>query len=148
MSQLLLKLQSDMKEFLKAGDRPRLDVVRMLLAEIKNAQVNQPGGRDREWSDTEITSIVAAYHKNLVKTVTEFPPDRQQKLKDEIVIVEAYLPKQMSALELKSFVLAELRGTPERNFGLLMKLIQPKLTGRADGKSISEAIKAGITELG
>lgn len=145
---LLSTLQSDMKEFMKTGNKARLEVVRMLLAEIKNAQVNQPGGRDREWSDAEITAIVAAYHKNLVKTVAEFPPDRQQKLKDEIAIVEVYLPKQMSPSELKEFVLGELRATSERNFGLLMKIIQPKLTGRADGKSISEAIKAGIAELG
>jgi hypothetical protein len=137
-----------MKEFLKAGDRARLEVVRMLLAEIKNAQVNQPGGREREWSDAELTAIVAAYHKNLVKTVAEYPADRQQKLKDEIEIVEAYLPKQMTATEIKEFVLGELRSTSERNFGLLMKTIQPKLTGRADGKSISEAIKTALTELG
>jgi uncharacterized protein YqeY len=145
---VLTKLQSDMKEFLKAGDRARLEVVRMLLAEIKNAQVNQPGGREREWSDAELTAIVAAYHKNLVKTVAEYPADRQQKLKDEIEIVEAYLPKQMTATEIKEFVLGELRSTSERNFGLLMKTIQPKLTGRADGKSISEAIKTALTELG
>jgi uncharacterized protein YqeY len=145
---VLAKLQSDMKEFMKSGDKARLEVVRMLLAEIKNAQVNQPGGRDREWLDSELTPIVAAYHKNLVKTVSEFPPERQQKLKDEIAIVEHYLPKQLSATEIKEFVLNELRATSERNFGILMKTIQPKLTGRADGKSISEAIKAGITELG
>ncbi len=145
---VLAKLQSDMKEFMKTGNKARLEVVRMLLAEIKNAQVNQPGGRDREWSDAELTAIVASYHKNLVKTMAEYPADRQQKLKDEIVIVEDYLPKQMTPAEIKEFVLGELRNPSERNFGLLMKAIQPKLTGRADGKTISESIKAALTELG
>jgi uncharacterized protein YqeY len=148
MSQLLARLQTEMKETLKAGEKARLEVIRMLLAEIKNAQVNQPGGRDREWSDAEITAIIAAYHKALVKNMAEFPADRQEKIKGEIAIVEAYLPKQMAPTEIKEFVLGELRQTSERNFGLLMKIIQPKLIGRVDGKSLSEAIKTALTEIG
>lgn len=148
MSQLLTRLQNDMKTSLKAGEKFRLDVIRMLLSDIKNAQVNQPGGRDREWSDAEITSIVSAYHKNLVKNMAEFPPDRQQKIREEIAVVENYLPKQMTPAELKDFVIGELRQNSERNFGLLMKFLQPKLSGRTDGKSLSDAIKAAISEIG
>ena len=148
MSQLLIRLQTEMKESLKAGQKFRLDVIRMLLSEIKNAQVNQPGGRDREWSDAEITPLIAAYHKNLIKNMAEFPADRQEKIKQEIAVVENYLPKQITPEELKEFVVGELRQTPERNFGLLMKSLQPKLTGRTDGKSLSDAIKAAIAEIG
>jgi uncharacterized protein YqeY len=148
MSETLARLQSEMKECMKSGNKERLSVVRMLLNEVKNAQVNQPGGRDRLWSEAEIVALVASYHKNLVKTVAEFPVDRQEPLKKEIAIVEDFLPRQMTLDEVKSFIKQELAQTTERNFGLLMKAMQPKLAGRADGKSISEALKASLSELG
>lgn len=148
MSQTWNQLQSDMKECMKAGNKDRLEVIRMLISEIKNVKVNTPGGRDKEWSDAEILSIVAGYHKNLVKTMAEYPADRQEKIKSELKIVETYLPKQLSKNEIKEFIITELRATSERNFGALMKTIQPKLTGKADGKSVSEALKAALAEIG
>lgn len=141
MINLLTKLQDEMKVCLKSGQKERLSVVRMLLSEIKNVQVNTPGGREREWSDTEIIGIISGYHKMLVKTCAEFPIDRQEALKKEIVIVEEFLPQQLTLADINLQIQRELENTAERNFGALMKLFQAKFAGKTDGKTISEALK-------
>jgi uncharacterized protein len=141
------RLMNDMKEAMKARNSERLVVIRMLITEIKNAEINDAQNQGRERTEPEAIALVAAYHKNLVKTLAEFPPDRQTALKAELKIVEEYLPAQLSPEQVKSEILSALNNTSERNFGVLMKTLQPHFSGRAEGRLISETLKALLAQL-
>jgi uncharacterized protein len=139
-------LTAAMKTALQQGEKEKLAVVRMLFTEIRNAEINDPTQPGRMRTEEEAVALVAAYHKNLSKTLAEYPPDRQEPLRKELAIVEQFLPKRLSAPELEQEIAASLKETSERNFGLLMKSLSPKFNGRADGKLISETLKALLSK--
>ncbi len=97
---LLARLQEDMKSAMKAGQKDRLSVIRMLLSEVKNIdlQANKP---------TE-EQAVAAYGKKLRKSLEEYEKlgkgEEVSKLRSELQIVEAYLPKKATAEETEKLV--------------------------------------------
>lgn len=135
-------LTSGMKEAMKAGEKERLGVIRMLLTEVKNAEINDLKEPGRERTEEEVVAAVAAYHKNLAKTVAEYPEGRRAPLEREMAIVETFLPRRLGADELRAEIAALLAATPERNFGALMKIATPRFAGRADGRAVSETLKA------
>ncbi len=141
------KLQADIKEALKAGQKEKLGVLRLLFTEVRNAEINdlQTPGRDR--TEAEAIAVLQAYQKSMIKTLAEYPLDRQAPLKFEIAILAEYLPKQMSLSEVQAEILVTLKTSTERNFGALMKIYQPQFAGRTDGKTVSEAIKAALTQI-
>lgn len=145
MSATKERLMSDMKSYMKSGDKARLAVVRMLLTEIKNAEINDAKEPGRVRSEEEAIALVNAYHKQMSKTLAEFPPEKQQPIRDELSIVEEYLPKRLSREELKQQVSNELAQTSERNFGLLMKTMQAKFGSQTDGKTLSEVLKESLS---
>src|SRR3954470_22392341 len=92
---LQTRLQEDMKAAMKSGQKDRLSVIRMLLSDVKNI--------DLDPKKPTAEQAVAAYAKKLRKSVEEFEkdgkPDEVTKLKSEIAVVEEYLPKKASAEE-------------------------------------------------
>ena len=115
---LLAKLQDDMKTAMKAGEKDRLGVIRMLISEVKNIDL-QPTRPTEE-------QAVAAYAKKLRKALEEFEkhgkPDDVAKLKSEIAIVDAYLPKKASPEETERLVDDFLAANPftEKQLGQAM----------------------------
>lgn len=142
------RLQEDLKTYMKNGDKVRLNIVRMLFTEVKNAEINDTKERGRARTEEETIAILSAYHKSLAKTVTEFPEAKQAEMKAELQIIEEYLPKRMSAEEVRAEVQKDLAGNSERNFGALMKHFQGKFGSQVDGKTLSEAIKESLKTLG
>ena len=112
------KLTEDMKTAMKAGQKERLGVIRMLLSDVKNIDLmpNKPTAEQ----------VVAAYGKKLAKSVEEYErinkPDEVAKLKAEIAIVEEYLPKKASAGDTEKLVDEFLAKNPftEKDFGRAM----------------------------
>ena len=141
-------LQTALKESLKQGNKDRLAVVRMLITDVRNAEINDPKQPGRERTEEETVALVAAYHKNLSKTLAEYPENRRDPLRAEMKLVEEFLPKQLSAPEIREAIDALLSGTPERNFGALMKVVQPHFAGRAEGRLVAEALKAALAAQG
>jgi len=90
---LLTRLQDDMKTALKAGQKDRLQVIRMVLSDVRNIDLNPAKPTEEQ--------VVAAYHKKLKKSIEEYEkigrPDEVTKLKSEVAIVEEYLPKKADA---------------------------------------------------
>lgn len=142
------RLMSEMKDCMKSGNKDRLNVVRMLITEVKNAEINDPQVPGRERTEEEVKALIIAYHKNLTKTLAEYPADRQAPLKAELAVVEEFMPRQLSADEVKAEIRAFLGTTPERAFGPLMKMVSPRFSGRADGRAVSDALKAALAEQG
>lgn len=141
MSETRTRLTDDMKQAMREGNKDLLGVVRMMLNEVKNAEINDPKEPGRARTESEVVQILAAYQKQLQKSLAEYPPDRQAPLKAELAIVERYLPQALSAVELESYIKDYLGKTSERTFGVLMKGLQSELVGRVDGKSLSETLK-------
>lgn len=138
------RLMEDMKTCMKTGDKNRLAVVRMLITEIKNAEINDSTSPGRPRTEDECLSIVSAYHKALTKTMAEYPPERQEALRAELKIVESFLPEQLDAAALELHIKKVLAATTERQFGPLMKQIQTELKGRVSGQVLSAALKAAL----
>jgi uncharacterized protein len=141
MSETRSRLTDDMKSAMKTGEKELLGVVRMLLNEIKNAEINDLKEPGRIRTESEVVQIIAAYQKQLTKSMAEYPADRQAPLKAELAIVERYLPQPLSGAELEQFVSEFIKNTDDKVFGSLMKKLQAELVGRVDGKSLSETIK-------
>jgi hypothetical protein len=97
---LLAKLQDDMKTALKAGEKERLGVIRMLLNEVKNIDLNPQKPTEEQ--------AVAAYAKKLRKGIEEYDklgkPEESAKLKSEMAIAESYLPKKATSEETERLV--------------------------------------------
>src|SRR5687768_7316576 len=115
---LQTRLTEDMKAALKAGQKDRLSVIRMLLSDVKNIDLmpNKPTAEQ----------VVAAYGKKLGKSVEEYEkinkPDEVAKLKAEIAIVEEYLPKKASAGDTEKLVddFLATNAFTEKDFGRAM----------------------------
>lgn len=141
MSATRTRLTDDMKSAMKAGDRELLGVIRMLLNEIKNAEINDLKEPGRIRTETEVIQIIAGYQKQLTKSLAEYPADRQAPLKAELAVVERYLPQPLVGSELEAFVAEFIQQSEDKAFGPLMKKLQSELIGRVDGKSLSETLK-------
>ena len=108
-SDLISRLQADMKTALKAGEKEKLGVIRMLLAEAKNADLQKPPSTPQK--------MVEAHYKRLKKSREEYEklgkPDEVAQLDREITVVEAYVPRQASAGDTANLVDAFLAEHPE-----------------------------------
>lgn len=140
---LLDSLQKDMVAAMKAKDKDRLGTVRMLKAAVTNEQINV--GHDLT-SDEEI-SVLSRELKQRKDSLEEFKAagrsEAVQKLEEEIKVVESYLPKQLSADEVKTVVeetIEQVQATSKADFGKVMGAVMPKLKGKADGKLVNSTV--------
>ncbi len=141
---LLEKLTQDIKEAMKSGNAGKVGVLRMLSSALKNRAIEK--GKDAVLTDEEAVQVLAREAKKRKESVEAFEkggrPDLAEKEKIELVLVEAYLPKQMSREEVVSAVEKVLSGLSDKsNQGLVMKTVMAELKGKADGKMISEIVK-------
>ncbi len=134
------RLTNDMKQAMRDKNKESLSVIRMLLSEIKYAQAKV--NLQTELSDAENQKIVAGYCKKLQKSLGDFPDGTDKdKLKNEIVIVEGYLPTKVSDAEVEALLKDFWQAGGERNLGAAMKHAMEKFEGRVDGRALSDLIK-------
>ena len=140
---LLPRLQEDMKAAMKAGQKDRLGVIRMLLSDVKNIDLDprKPTSED----------AVAAYAKKLRKSAEEYEKvgraDEVAKLKSEIAVVEEYLPKKASPQDTERLVDAFLAGksfTPQQ-VGQAMGAFMKAHGGQVDPGVANQVIKQRLT---
>ena len=140
---LLDSLQKDMVAAMKAKDKGRLATVRMLKAAVTNEQINV--GHDL--TPDEEVSVLSREWKQRKDSLEEFKAagrdEAVQKLEEEIKVVEGYLPKQLSADEVKAVVeetINQVGATSKADFGKVMGAVMPKLKGKADGKLVNSTV--------
>ncbi|MBS3947578.1 MAG: GatB/YqeY domain-containing protein [Dethiobacter sp.] len=140
---MLNTIQDDMKRSLKAGEKMRLSTLRMLLAALKNESIE----KRHELSEEEIFTVVQREIKLRRHASEEFKKgfrdDLVQEAEQEIIILESYLPRQLSDAELQALaqqVVTELKATP-RDFGKAMREIMLLIKGRADGKRVQDMLR-------
>ena len=136
---LLQRLQDDMKVAMKSGQKDRLTVIRMLLSEVKNIDLNPQKPTEEQ--------VVSAYAKKLRKSVEEYEklnkPDEVAKLKSEIEIVDSYLPKKASAEETEKLVDAFLaqNSFTEKQLGQAMGAFMKAHGGNVEAGVVNPLIK-------
>ncbi len=140
MSTLKDIISDQIKIAMKAQDKFRLSVLRMVLSDIKYAEVavrsEKDGGEDI------YLKAVEGYAKKLEKSLNDLPDaQKQADVRREIAVVQEFLPKKASREETLVAVEDVLAHVEERNFGALMKLVGEKLGGKGDSKIISGVLK-------
>ena len=144
------KLQNDLTEAMRARDEVRSSTIRMVLTAVKNEEVS--GKEARDLSDAEIITVLSREAKKRREAAEAFEQagaaDRAANEKAEGVIIAEYLPAQLSESEIKEMIaaaIAESGATGPQQMGQVMKLIQPKIAGRADGGIVSSLVKAALS---
>ena len=138
------QIVSDMKEAMKARDKVRLNTVRM----IKSALMNEKIKAGHDLTAEEELTVLSREKKQREESIDEFTKadrkDLADETKQELAIVESYLPKQMTEEELNQAVssaIAEVNAQGKSDFGKVMKVLMPKIKGKADGKAASNAVR-------
>ena len=144
------KLQNDLTEAMRARDEVRSSTIRMVLTAIKNEEVS--GKEARELSDAEVITVLSREAKKRREAAEAFEQagakDRADMEKAEGVVIAEYLPVQLSESEIREMInaaIAETGATGPQQMGLVMKSIQLKIAGRADGGIVSSLVKAALS---
>lgn len=142
------RIQEDMKAALRAQDKQRLGVVRLILAAIKQVEVDER----IEVDDARITQILNKMLKQRHDSITQYDQAKRDDLADqerlEVSIIQTYLPEPLSEAEvdrLLSEVITKVGATSIKDMGKVMAELKEKMQGRADMTQISAKIKERLT---
>ncbi|OQX85552.1 MAG: glutamyl-tRNA amidotransferase [Candidatus Latescibacteria bacterium 4484_7] len=140
MNKISKKINGDMKEAMKARDKERLSTLRMLLSELKNAEIAERG----ELSEEKEMQVLSSYARKLKESIAEFEKgdrdDLVAKEKKELEIVLSYLPKQLTEDEISAEVekvIAEVGAEGPGDVGSVMREMMKRFRGRVDGKVVN-----------
>ena len=143
---LVEKIESDFKEALKQRNEIKVSTLRMLKAAIKNKEIEK---RVKSLDEQDVVDTIQKQVKQRKDSMTEFEKakrmDLVEKEKKEALILEQYLPQQLSEQELTSIIREAINtsGAKTKNdMGRLMKELMPKVKGRADGKEVNRLVSS------
>ena len=142
------RLTEDLKLAMKARDQLRMDVIRMIKAAVLNKEVEMK----KDLDDAEMSRIMTTMIKQRKESVEQFEKGQRAELaakeRQEISIIEAYLPKAISPDELDRTVDAVIResgATSAKDMGAVMKAVMARLAGQpVDGKQISDLVRSKL----
>jgi uncharacterized protein len=145
---LKTRIQDDMKQAMKAGDKERLKVVRMLLAAIKQIEVD----KRTEVDDPGVLAVLEKMVKQRRDSISQFQAGNRQDLADielaEIAVLEKYLPTPLSDAEVDEMISAAIADTGAasvREMGKVMAHLKSSTQGRADMGVVSAKVKARLS---
>ena len=137
-----------MKAAMKAKEAPRLSAIRLLLAAVKQREVDER----KDLSDGEIASVIEKMIKQRRDSITQFQAANRKDLVDaetfELNLLSGYLPKQMTDAEVATEVSAAIAQAGAKgvaDMGKVMGVLKSKLTGRADLGKVSSMVKAKLS---
>ena len=148
MSQLKQLITNDMKLAMKAQDKPALKAIRMIIGAIKQKEID-----DRiELNDSQVLTVIQKMVKQRKDSITQFADAGRTDLvkveESELVIINNYMPKQLSDEEVEAAVtkaIADSGADSMKDMGKLMGIIKGQLDGKADMGAVSQLIKAKLS---
>ena len=145
------RVDSDLKEAMRAKDATKLNVLRMLKSALKYAAIAKSDA-EAELSDAEAVQVIRKQAKQRQDSIESFEKggraELAEKEKEELAILNTYLPQGMTPDELAKVVretIAELGATSKAQMGAVMKALQAKVGGRADGKTLSSEVQKQLS---
>jgi hypothetical protein len=147
-SDLKQRIMDDMKSCMRAGDKERLGTIRLALSAIKQQEVDSRSTLE----DADILVILDKMAKQRRESIEQFEKagrdDLASKEKDELKVIQTYLPSQLSDEEIASIIDEAIQTTGAqtmRDMGKIMGIIKPKMQGRADMSAVSALIKSRLS---
>lgn len=141
------RIDSDLKEAMRAKDTTKLGVLRMLKSALKYVAIEK-SGPEAELNDADAAQVLRKQAKQRQDSIESFDKGGRAELADkereELSILNAYLPQAMSADEVAKVVretIAELGAKSKAQMGAVMKALQAKVAGRVDGKTLSAEVQ-------
>lgn len=147
MSELKQRISDDMKTALKGGDKPRLATIRLILAALKQREIDERITLD----DAQVLHVLEKMLKQRRDSVAQYEAAKREDLagqeRYEIGVIEGYLPTQLTDAELDALVaqcVADAGAASPRDMGKVMALLKERATGRADMGALSQRVKAKL----
>jgi len=138
------QLQQDLKTAMRQSDEVSKRTLRLVLAAIKNAEVEAQA----ELSETDVLGIIQKEAKRRQETLDELAqvdrPDLVAAEEAELEVLQSYLPKQLGRDEIVQIaqqVIAQVGATSPKQMGQVMQALMPEMKGRADGKLVSQVVR-------
>jgi uncharacterized protein YqeY len=151
MPTLKERIVEEIKDAMRAKDEIKLNTLRAMKSAIKYKEV-EPGAK--ELDDAGIIPVLVTMIKQRRDSVEQFRAGKRDDLADkeekEIAVIKGYLPQQLSAAELSAEVakaITEAGAKSAKDMGAVMKVVSPRLKGKAEGKAINDEVKAQLAKL-
>jgi hypothetical protein len=145
------KLQSDLTDAIRSQDAVKSGTIRMLLAAITNEEV--AGKSAKVLTDAEVITVLSREAKKRREAVEAYTNAKREDLankeKEEAAVIALYLPEQLSEADIKKLIadaIAETNAAGPTGMGFVMKVLQPKIAGKADGGVVSSLVKAALSQ--
>jgi uncharacterized protein len=142
------KVNHEMVLAAKATDKTRLSALRMLKSGLHNREIDLK----RELNEAEFLQLVSAMVKQRKDSIEQFDkggrPDLVAKEEAELKVIQEFLPEQMSEAQLDAIIVEAIRETGAagaRDMGKVMKVLMPRMAGKADGKTVGEKVKLRLS---
>jgi uncharacterized protein YqeY len=144
---LKARITEDMKSAMKAKETARLGAIRLLLAAIKQKEVDER----IELDDAQVIAVIEKMLKQRKDSITQYEAAQRQDLADaekaEVAVLSAYMPQAMGADEVAAIVakaIADSGAQAPADMGKVMALVKPQIAGRADMGEVSKLVKAKL----
>jgi len=144
---LKTQIADDMKAAMRAKDAPRLGAIRLLLAAMKQKEVDERV----ELTDTDVISIIEKMIKQRRDSITQYEAGGRKDLADaekfEITVLQAYMPQALSEAEIAAAIAEAVQASGAKamsDMGKVMAVLKPKLAGRADMGRVSALVKSKL----
>ncbi len=138
---LIDKINEDIKQALKAGEKEKLTVLRGLKSDLKYKQIE----KGDDLTDDDVIAVLSSVAKKRRESIEQFQKggreDLVEKEKAELAVITSYLPEQLSEEQLRGLIsqaITESGADSPQKIGLVMKLVMPKVKGKADGKLVNK----------
>lgn len=143
------QLNADLKEAMKAGDETRKNALRAIMAAIKQAEIDRRATQPAGLTDEDIVALlqkeVKARRESIADAEKAGRADLTAAPLADIAIYESYLPQMLNRAELEELAraaIAEAGVDNPKGLGAVMKVLSPRVKGRADGKTVNEVVRA------
>jgi uncharacterized protein len=148
---LVERIDADLKNAMRNREAQILGVLRMLKAAVKNAAIEK-GGPNSPMNDAEVVAVIRKQAKQRQDSIESFDKGGRAELaakeKEELSILQTYLPQQMSADELSEAVrvtILDLNASSKAQMGAVMKALQQEIGDRVDGKTLSQEVQRQLS---
>ena len=144
---LKAKISDDMKAAMRAKDAPRLGAIRLLLAAMKQKEIDERV----ELTDTDVISIIEKMIKQRRDSITQYEAGGRKDLADaekfEITVLQSYMPQALAEAEIAAVIAEAVQASGAKamsDMGKVMAVLKPKLAGRADMGKVSALVKSKL----
>jgi uncharacterized protein len=143
------RVQTELRAAMRAGDRPRLDALRLMLSALQKAEKDGPAGA---FTDADAEAVLRRERKQRLEAAEVYRAaghaDRAAKEDADVPVIDEFLPAAMDAAELEALVdaaITETGATSMREMGRVMGIVTQRAGGRVDGRTASELVRARLS---